>query len=227
VLTGLARGWPATSRWTPEYLRDRCGAELVEVMAGREADERFEVNSESHKRQVRFSEYVDTVLEAGQSNDTYLVANNHFLDSACGADLLRDLRPLPDLLADEHVAGTTFMWFGPGGTVTPLHHDTMNVLLVQVHGHKRVTLVPSTQLPLVYNEESVYSAVDLEAPDEERHPLFGRTDRIGITLDAGDALFIPVGWWHHVRALDVSISVSFTNFAFPNSYEWQHPESLG
>lgn len=28
-------------------------------------------------------------------------------------------------------------------------------------------------------------------------------------LEPGDGLFIPLGWWHYVRSLDVSFSVSF------------------
>ncbi|MGL5509483.1 MAG: cupin-like domain-containing protein, partial [Microcoleaceae cyanobacterium] len=35
---------------------------------------------------------------------------------------------------------------------------------------------------------------------------------------------IPVGWWHYVESLEVSISVSFTNFIFPNHYEWKFPQ---
>jgi ribosomal protein L16 Arg81 hydroxylase len=42
-------------------------------------------------------------------------------------------------------------------------------------------------------------------------------------LEPGEAIFIPVGWWHHVKSLEVSISVSFTNFVFPNYYEWKYP----
>ena len=28
-------------------------------------------------------------------------------------------------------------------------------------------------------------------------------------LEPGDGLYIPLGWWHYVRSLDVSFSVSF------------------
>ncbi len=41
-------------------------------------------------------------------------------------------------------------------------------------------------------------------------------------LHEGEALFIPVGW-HYVRSLEICISLSFTNFAFPNHFDWSFP----
>jgi ribosomal protein L16 Arg81 hydroxylase len=33
-------------------------------------------------------------------------------------------------------------------------------------------------------------------------------------VEPGEILFIPIGWWHAVRSLDVSMSLSFTNLRF-------------
>ena len=134
--------------------------------------------------------------------------------------LLADLDPLPDVLDSSHLDGNTFLWLGPAGTVTPLHHDVDNVLFVQLHGEKMITLASPMQSHRMYNGISVYSEVDARAPDLVRHPLFAEVDLLRVTVRPGDVLFIPVGWWHQVESLSVSVSVSFVNFIYPNAFVW-------
>lgn len=173
---------------------------------------------------MRMDEYVDLIESTGPTNDFYMVANNHSLENTEVWTLLDEIQLFDGILDPGATAGRIFLWFGPAGTVTPLHHDSMNVLLAQVLGRKLVTLIPSFETHLVYNHVGVYSEVDCEAPDYERHPLFQNVSRLEVLLEPGQALFIPVGWWHHVRSLDVSISVSFTNFVAPNRYAWEGRE---
>jgi hypothetical protein len=52
-------------------------------------------------------------------------------------------------------SGTAFLWFGPGGTYTPLHHDVMNVLFVQIAGRKEFTLISPLASPCVANNVGV------------------------------------------------------------------------
>ena len=37
-------------------------------------------------------------------------------------------------------------------------------------------------------------------------------------IGPGEALFLPVGWWHHVDGLDQTIGMSFTRFARDNDF---------
>jgi hypothetical protein len=218
ILLDLMRNWKAMSLWNPEYLRSKCGNETVQIMRDRDSDPLYEVNSENHKRPIRFCDYVDLVTTHGPSNDYYLVANNSFLDNPGMQWVFDDIECFPEYLNPDQRKGMAFFWFGPAGTVTPLHHDKSNILLAQVYGRKQVTLIPPDQTRLLYNDIAVFSNVDLENPDFETYPLFKQVNKVTITLHPGEVLFLPVGWWHHVRALDISINVSFLNFWFPNYY---------
>jgi ribosomal protein L16 Arg81 hydroxylase len=215
------RDSPALASWNPDYLKARCGSEMVEVMAGRSADRDYEINSDHLKTRTRMRDFVDRVKRAGQTNDFYMVANNRSLESKKMKGLLDEARVLDGILHASLAQSRMFLWLGPAGTVTPLHHDTMNILLAQVYGRKKVTLIPSFHTPYVYNRKSVFSAVDCEKPDYKRFPLFRKATKLKVLLEPGQVLFIPVGWWHHVRSMDVSISLSFTNFRAANDYEWK------
>jgi Cupin-like domain len=223
ILTDVADSWPAVHMWTPAYLKSTVGTEMVEVMAGREGDEEYEINLDAHRRTMLFGDYVDLILRSGPTNDFYLVANNHFLDKPGTAALWADFSCDERFFDPAAALGRVFFWFGPAGTVTPLHHDVSNILLVQVRGTKRVTLVSALESHLVYNDVAVYSQVNAEFPDIQRHPRFSAATRLTVDLHEQEALFIPVGWWHHVRSLETCISLSFTNFVFPNHFDWLFP----
>jgi ribosomal protein L16 Arg81 hydroxylase len=223
VLTRAMTKWKAMRDWNPEYFKTHFGHETVEIMSDRDADPRYEIESHRHKKSVRFADYVDLVTRPGESNDYYLAGNNRLFDKPWAARLLDDIEIFPEYLKAGDTTGKMFFWFGPAGTVTPMHHDTMNILMAQVYGRKRVKLVPSYEWPLVYNSVGVFSDVDPERPDEAACPKFRDATVIDLVLEPGQVLFLPVGWWHHVRALDVSITVTFTNFVFDNDYHWEQP----
>ncbi|MEZ4394211.1 MAG: cupin-like domain-containing protein [Polyangiales bacterium] len=217
VLTALSRDWPATSKWNPAWLKARFGDVEVSAVFGREGDDDYDLHTPALTRSVRLGEFVDRVLAAGESNDLYLVANNRNIERDSLRALWDDVRWDSGIFDPDRRAGAAAFWFGPGGTVTPLHHDTSNIVLCQMYGEKRVTLAAPWEPALEATRRGVYSTLDPEAR-ELPDALFRRT-----TLGPGDALFIPAGWWHHVRALSVSISLGLTNFARDNRFNWFRP----
>lgn len=224
VLTDAMREWPALSRWSPAYLKERFGEAEVEVTSDRDGDPHPDANYAAHSKTTRLGEFCDRVVSAGCTNDFYLVANNRvWMRSGLDA-LFEDVHPPHPYLDDRRGSGWTSMWFGPAGTVTPLHHDTANVLFCQVFGRKKVVLVPPFEISLLRNlHHGVYSDIDAESPDLDAFPEFAEVSRREVILCRGQALFIPVGWWHHVRALEVSINLAFTNFRAKNQFEWYFP----
>jgi ribosomal protein L16 Arg81 hydroxylase len=99
--------------------------------------------------------------------------------------------------------------------LTPLHHDGTNVLFAQVYGRKHFKMIPSFEIHKVYNNKWVFSEVDAGKPDLEKFPNYAKATVIDVIVEPGDMLLIPVGWWHWVYALDVSISLNFQNFNVP------------
>lgn len=225
VLTDLARGWPAR-RWTPATLRARLGRERVEVTTGREADPRYDANFRAHRSRMTLARFLDRVEAAGVSNDLYMVSNNRTMRRRAFAALLADVRPPADLFEPLTPAATS-LWIGPAGTVTPLHHDTTNIMFCQLHGRKRVEVIAPHETALLLDPvDGFYSPVDVDRLDDARHPALRRALVKRVVLGPGDALYIPAGWWHRVTSLDVSISLSLLGFRRPNDFSWYRPGTL-
>jgi hypothetical protein len=217
VLTQAMRGEKALA-WTPQLFKERFGDRIIEVQADRGSDRRYEERVEAHRRNMPLGTFVDQVLAGRSTNDYYMTGNNFGVNAKALAELFAEAPDFPDLLDPKLPGSQRFLWLGPAGTVTPLHHDLTNNLFAQIHGRKRFLLVPSYQLPYLYNDRHVFTDVDPEAVDLDKHPLFAKARVHEVVLGPGEVLFLPIGWWHHVRALDASISVSYTNFRFPNYY---------
>ena len=103
-------------------------------------------------------------------------------------------------------------WFGPGGTVSPLHNDPYHNALCQVLGWKYVRLYDARETPRLYRRPGALcnnSFVDIDAPDAEAHPRFAAAPYHQAVIGPGDCLYIPRHCWHYVRSLSPSFSVSF------------------
>ncbi len=101
------------------------------------------------------------------------------------------------------------LWIG-GALRVQTHADYAENIACVVAGRRRFTLFPPDQIanlyigPLDFTPASTpISMVDLAAPDLARYPRFARALETaqGAELEAGDALYIPYMWWHHVVSL--------------------------
>jgi hypothetical protein len=225
ALTDATKGWKAIRKWSPEYLKKTFGHLDVEVTTGRNGDPDYDMNTRAPSRIVKMSAFADRVARATRkTNDFYMVANNHAIERPGMDVLLRDTVMDETYFDPAQARGSVSFWFGPRGTVTPLHHDTTSIVFHQIHGRKRFLLVSPFETALLRHTRGVYCDLDPERP--ERHEALANVPILSVELGPGDALFIPVGWWHHVRALDPCISISFTNLRAPNNYEWFRPGAV-
>ena len=113
-------------------------------------------------------------------------------------------------------AGTeteTAFWMGPANARTGIHWDSVDAILHQLKGTKRITLWPPGARPDLYpstkyNHGAELSQVDAASPNLTRFPRFAHADSLTVLLPAGSALYLPAGWWHAVTSLDTTISLA-------------------
>jgi hypothetical protein len=214
-LTGIVDHWPALARWSLDHFASVAGAAVVEAQVERERDPDYELAKDDHRRRVRFAELIDWLRRGEASNDIYLTAYNSSANAAALAGLWDDLAPIE--LLDPARTRDGFFWLGPRGTLTPWHHDLTNNLLVQVIGRKRVRLAPPWAFARMKNSRHCFSDWGNEAlpagPGDPDVPPVLET-----VIGPGEGIFLPVGWWHQVEALDLSASMSFTSFRRSNAH---------
>lgn len=221
IITGMLDDCPARG-WTLDELARRFGSRIVEVQGSRTADPDYEMNSIAHKAVMPFGDYVAQVRAAGHTNDFYMTANNDGRNRAALAELWDEMPRLPEYLADERKG---YFWLGPAGTVTPFHHDLTNNFMMQLMGRKRVRLIAPCHTPQLYNTRHCFTPVDGRAIDLQRFPALAGMPIAECELAPGEILFLPVGWWHFVEALDISLTVSATHFRWDNDFYSSYPSN--
>lgn len=162
------------------------------------------------RRSMSLAEYHHYVNSIGPRSDGPLYAQQIPIDPYAHGGLAGSEVPVG--LPDRSLLKQVNLWYGPGGTLSPLHFDESHNFLHQHYGHKRVHLV----------SPEFYGELQPGAPGSKfRHmsqlddATLMETLRSGVVaaaeveLRAGDVLFIPAYWWHRVEALDVSVSVNY------------------
>lgn len=218
LLPNFAAAWPAVERWTFEWLRDTYGDQTITVSDGRDEDPDYDRNTADLTRETKVEELVTRILASGDTNNFYAVARNRNLQSGL-LNLWADITPEPGFLTDGLKHHSAALWIGPAGTITPLHHDTSDILFCQIRGRKRIRMIAPYEISVAEMAKGLYGpSIESLGVDE----LVGAPKIHDSQLGPGETLFIPAGWWHHVHALEPSISVALN--AFPdNDLSWYQP----
>ncbi|KAK8601927.1 hypothetical protein V6N13_058405 [Hibiscus sabdariffa] len=208
IITDCMAHWPATTRWNDvDYLRRVAGDRTVPVEVGKNY-----LCSDWKQELITFSDFLERVQSSGSRSKvpTYL-AQHQLFDQI--NDLSKDISIPEYCYAGGGELRSLNAWFGPAGTVTPLHHDPHHNILAQVVGKKYVRLYSASYSEEIYPYDETMlhnsSQVDLDNIDEVKFPKVRDIEFIDCILEEGEMLYIPPKWWHYVRSLTTSISVSF------------------
>ncbi len=107
------------------------------------------------------------------------------------------------------------MWVGSAGAHTPLHHDYMHNVAMQLDGRKRFTLFAPSDTPYLARETNDARRVNysqITRPREvnrKRFREYRRATPIEVELGPGEVLFLPAFWWHEVETLEPSLMLNW------------------
>jgi hypothetical protein len=206
VWRGALADCPAAAAWSFDYLRRRAG--------DFEAPLKDWTGPGIRVTRMRLSDYLDSLERFEASPDA--CERPAYLHDIPLTRVFRhaaeELRPFPrEFFSPWYRADWTLfaqMFLGPSASVTPLHFDCLltHNLFFQIFGRKRFTLLPPEELSRCYPHHWRWCAVDAEAPDDHRFPLFREARRAEVVVGPTDLLYMPPGTLHHVRSLDCALS---------------------
>jgi hypothetical protein len=195
----------------PEDLRRAFDGVSVSVKAAKRGDRPGQAEPPNLLSRMLFTDFATCVENLDKCGGEPLYLSQFPLSNVPAG--LRQKLKAPRFIPENCSVASTNLWFGPAGTVSPLHFDQNHNLLHQHYGHKHVVLVDPRQFHLLnpadknsLNER--VSSLDL-VPSRftiDLSPLGSAC--LETVLGPGDVLFVPAFWWHHVMSLDIAISVN-------------------
>jgi hypothetical protein len=210
IIEGFVASWPAARKWDLDYLQDRLGDRPVRAaILGQGGVTTLDYCNE---RPLLFADLVGRLRSQtgrpARAGDVYLAQGGSLLSQDPPIQALYNEIDVPKVPLAVRAAT---LWMGSGGNVTYLHFDPMENVLAMLKGRKKLVLIPPDETPHVYpiyDPDPLGSAVNLRQPDFERHPRLKSVTYWEVVLEEGEALFLPMGYWHHVASEGLNIAVN-------------------
>lgn len=166
--------------------------------------------TEREIEEISMVDYLQTLRSTlNTQHSTLKYAGNQKLPSSM-EQLLKMFPPIQGVAMEPPA-----FWLGGAGSVTPLHKDSTDNFAFQVCGTKRWILFPVRDVPFLYMERPLphtdfaTSQVDPKNPQLDRYPLYSNARSITVDVNAGEMLYLPAGWAHHVENLSISLMVNY------------------
>ena len=205
IIRKATESWPALQKWTFDYLKETVGDVIVPLYDSSKADPSKPINASA--AEMKFGDYIDLIQKEPTDLRIFL-----FDPIKYAPKLLEDYRSPTDLLGgflDKYPN----MFFGGKGSITFLHYDIDLAHIFHTHfnGSKRVILFNNKWSERLYCIPFATYALedyDIEHPDFDKFPALDGVEGQEAILEHGDTLFMPTGFWHWMKYLDGSFSIS-------------------
>lgn len=239
IIRGGISHWPAVHKWTHEYLRDKIGARTVTVAVtpnGYADAVHGGLFVMPEERRLSFAKFLDIIEHESDFKGVFYVQkqNSNFTDEFEPLADDVDVDIAWATAAFGKAPDAVNFWMGDARAVTSMHRDHYENIYCVVKGRKDFILLPPTDLPWIpyrnfrtatYRENRAtgmfevvptdgdssvpWIPLDPENPDLVEYPRYRRASPVKLSLRAGDLLYLPSLWFHHVRQSHGCIALNF------------------
>lgn len=205
IIKNMSKNWPAYEKWNLDYMKTIVGDRTVPLYDSSKADPSKPINASA--AEMKFADYIELIKNTPTDLRIFL-----FDPIKQAPGLLDDYRA-PKELMGGFLDSYPNMFFGGKGSVTFLHYDIDLAHIFHTHfnGRKHVILFENKWKDRLYQIPYATYALedyDVEKPDFNKFPALRGVKGIEAFLEHGDTLFMPTGYWHWMKYLDGSFSIS-------------------
>ena len=205
IIKNMSKSWPAYEKWNLDYMKTIVGDKTVPLYDSSKADPSKPINASA--AEMKFADYIELIRNTPTDLRIFL-----FDPIKQAPKLLEDYRAPKDLMGG-FLDSYPNMFFGGKGSVTFLHYDIDMAHIFHTHfnGRKHVILFENKWKERLYQIPYATYALedyDIEHPDFDKFPALKGVKGIEAYLEHGDTLFMPTGYWHWMKYLDGSFSIS-------------------
>lgn len=205
IIKNMSKSWPAYEKWNFDYMKTVVGDRTVPLYDSAKADPAKPINAAA--TEMKFADYIDLIRHTPTDLRIFL-----FDPIKQAPKLLEDYRAPKDLMGG-FLDSYPNMFFGGKGSVTFLHYDIDLAHIFHTHfnGRKHVILFENKWKERLYQIPYATYALedyDIEQPDFNKFPALRGVKGMEAYLEHGDTLFMPTGYWHWMKYLDGSFSIS-------------------
>lgn len=210
IIRNLSKNWPAYEKWNWDYFKSLVGDKKVGLYNNIKSDAYTPINTADDYK--TFGDYIDMIKTGPAAWRIFLF--NIFEHAP---ELTKDFN-WPDEMMSGFVKRYPMLFVGGATSITHMHFDIdmSHILHTQFIGRKKVLLFPHQEQYKLYRKPfEVLSLADFShyhqmngSPDYINFPALKLANGYDATLEHGDTLYMPAGYWHHMEYLDSGFAMS-------------------
>ena len=216
VIEHFIDNWPAYTKWDLEYIKTVASDKIVPLYDDRPVDYKDGFN-EPHTT-MKMGDYIDLLKREPTKYRIFLW------------NLLKEVPQLqndfsfPDF-GLKLMKGLPMLFFGGSNSHTFMHYDIdlANIFHFHFEGKKQCILFHQDQTKYLYKiPHSLITREDLDFtnPDFKKWPALQYAKGYIAELNHGEVLYMPEGYWHHMKYIIPGFSMSLRAMA-------RNPKNLG